>query len=204
MTSVLKPETFFYWCADRPELIRRFSRLLAEKMVELNHVLRAFSGSDGPGWWITDDNSALFNRRLYREYCFPVLARVLEEMAPLPPEGSAVDDHLRYQHSDSAMGHLLEIQRELGISAVNYGPTVDAGLIREKMPGAWICGQMPPMLLRDGTPDAIREQVRYDFARAGASGGLEITTAGSLPAGVGIGRMRWMMLVVQQETRLAG
>jgi uroporphyrinogen decarboxylase len=193
MTSILKPETFFYWSADRPELLRRFSELLAEKMVEFNRVLRAFSGCTAPGWWITDDNSALFNVRLYREYCYPVLERVLSELAPPPAN--------RNQHSDSAMGHLMPLQYALGIRDVNYGPTVDAGLIREKMPEAWIRGQLPPMLLRDGAPDEIRARVVEDFRKAGASGGLEVTTAGSLAAGTGLGRMRWFMKIVQEDCR---
>lgn len=193
MTSVLKPETLFYWSADHPELLRRFSDLLAVKMVDLNQVLRAFSGNDQPGWWITDDNSALFNVHLYSAYCYPVLEYVLREMAPLPSR--------RYQHSDSAMGHLLDLQYALGINAVNYGPTVDAGLIRAKLPGALIHGQLPPMLLRNGTPKDIRTKVVEDFHKAGTTGGLEITTAGSLAAGTGLGRMRWLMQVVQNDCR---
>jgi uroporphyrinogen decarboxylase len=164
-------------------------------MLALNRALREFSGALGPGWWITDDNAALFNRRLYREYCFPVLRQVLDAFAP--------GDARRYQHSDSAVGHLLEMQYDLGIRAVNYGPTVDAGLIRAKMPEAYIIGQMPPFLLRNGSPEEIRAQVRSDFLKAGASGGLEIATAGSLAAGTGLGRMRWLMQVVQTETRLS-
>jgi hypothetical protein len=31
--------------------------------------------------------------------------------------------------------------------------------------------------------------------------GLEVTTAGSLAAGTGTGRMRWLMKVVQEECR---
>jgi uroporphyrinogen decarboxylase len=193
ITSVLKPETAFLWMYDRPALMKRFSDLLAEKMVSLNRLLRTFSQNENPGWWITDDNSALFSRRLYHEYCFPVLERVLDALAPLPAR--------RYQHSDSAMGHLLDMQYALGIRAVNYGPTVDAGLIREKMPEAMIYGQMPPFLLRDGSPAEIRLRVRDDFRKAGLGGGLEITTAGSLAAGTGLGRMRWLMKVVQEETR---
>jgi len=193
MTSVLKPETLFLWMYDHPELIGRFRDLLAEKMVELNTILRDFCGSHFPGWWITDDNAALFNRKLYRQYCYPVLERVLDAMAP--------GDAHRYQHSDSAMGHLLEMQAELGIRAVNYGPTVDAGLIREKMPQAFIAGQMPPFLLRNGSPAEIRQQVRDDFRKAGATGGLEIATAGSLAAGAGLGRMRWLMKITQEDTR---
>lgn len=193
MTSVLKPETLFYWSADHPELLTRFSAILAEKIVAFNRVLREFSGNDQPGWWITDDNSALFNVRLYRKYCYPVLENLLPAMAP----GSA----RRYQHSDSAMGHLMEMQYALGIRAVNYGPTVDAGLIREKMPDAWICGQLPPMLLRNGTPEEIRQRVVEDFHKGGATGGMEVTTAGSLAAGTGVDRMRWLMKIVQDECR---
>jgi hypothetical protein len=193
MTSVLDAQTLFYWIYDRPELIRRFRDILAVKMVELNRVLREFSEHDDAGWWITDDNCALFNRKLYREYCYPVLERLLAEMAP----GAAV----RYQHSDSAMGHLLEMQYALGIRAVNYGPTVDAGLIRAKMPDAMIFGQLPPMTLRNDGPEPIRERVVGDFRKAGAGGLLEIATAGSTAAGTGVGRMRWLMQVVQEHCR---
>jgi uroporphyrinogen decarboxylase len=193
ITSVLKPETAFLWMHDRPQLMHRFTSLLAEKMVALNQLLRDFSGNTTPGWWITDDNCALFSPGLYREYCFPVLERVLEALAP-PPS-------LRYQHSDSAMSHLLEQQYALGIRAVNYGPTVDAAQIREKMPGAWILGQVPPFLLRNGSAEAIRQRVCDDFRKAGREGGLEITTAGSLASGTGLGRMRWLMKVTAEETR---
>jgi uroporphyrinogen decarboxylase len=191
MTSVLKPETLFFWMYDHPELIHRFRDILAVKMVEFNTVLREFSSNTTAGWWITDDNCALFNRKLYREYCYPVLEKVLNAMAP----GKA----RRYQHSDSAMGHLLEMQYDLGIREVNYGPTVDTALIREKMPDVMIDGQMPPFLLRSGSPEEIRNQVIEDFQKAGQNGGLTVTTAGSLSAGTGVGRMRWLMQLVQQH-----
>jgi uroporphyrinogen decarboxylase len=193
MTSVLHPQIFFLWTYDHPRLLSRFRDLLTEKMIDLNRILRDFSGYAQNGWWITDDNSALFNRRLYQDLCVPVLKAVLDVLAPC--------DSPRYQHSDSAMGHLLDYQRELGINACNYGPTVDAAQIRITLPDATIHGQMPPMLLRTGTAHEIRHRVREDFIKAGANGKLFVTTAGSLAAGTGLGRMRWMMLCVQEETR---
>ena len=193
MTSVLRPETVFFWCYDHPQLMQRFSSILATKMVGLNRVLREFSGNTQPGWWITDDNCALFNRALYREYCYPVLEAVLAAMAP--------HNARRYQHSDSAMGHLLEYQRDLGIRSVNYGPEVDVALIREIQPQAVINGHTPPFLLRDGSPDEIKARVLSDFQKAGGTGGLIVTTAGSLAAGTGVGRMRWYMQCVQEHCR---
>jgi hypothetical protein len=197
MTSVIDPSTLFLWMYDCPDLVARFRDILATKMVELNRVLRAFSGYDLPTWWITDDNSALFSPHLYREYCFPVLQKVLDEMAPLHA-GPLVQ---RYQHSDSAVAHLLDQQYDLGIRVVNYGPEVDAGLIRERMPKAYILGHVPPFLLRNGGPQEIQQRVLDDFAKAGATGGLEVTTAGSLAGGTGVGRMRWLMKVVQEGCR---
>lgn len=193
MTSVLHPETVFFWLYDHPDLMRRFRDILAQKMIELNTVLRKFSGNTDVGWWITDDNCALFNKKLYGEFCYPVLEKVMNALAP--------GDAYRYQHSDSAMGHLLDYQRQLGMKSVNYGPTVDVALIREKMPDALINGHLPPMTLRNGTPEEIRERIVSDFNKAGANGRLNITTAGSLAAGTGVGRMRYNMLVVQECCR---
>ncbi|MEZ4580396.1 MAG: uroporphyrinogen decarboxylase family protein [Caldilineaceae bacterium] len=184
----------FYWMYDHPDLMARFRDILAAKMVESESAFCALSGKHcTPGWWITDDNSALFNRAFYREYCFPVLDRVLDALAP--------GDAPRYQHSDSSMGHLLDMQYELGIRRVNYGPEVDAGRIRAEMPDALIEGQMPPFLLRNGSPAAIEQRVIDDFGKAGAGGGLQVATAGSLAAGTGVGRMRWFMQLVQTHCR---
>jgi uroporphyrinogen decarboxylase len=74
-------------------------------------------------------------------------------------------------------------------------------LIRAKMPDAWIHGQMPPFLLRNGSPEAIHQRVLEDFRKAGQTGGLNMTTAGSLAAGTGVGRMRWFMWIVQEHCR---
>ncbi len=193
MTSVLSPDTLLYWIYDHSDLIARFRDLLAVKMVELNRVLRAWSGNDAPGWFILDDNCALFSPDLYREFCVPVLERVLDAFAP--------PGAVRHQHSDSAMGHLLDLQRGLGVNQANYGPEVDVALIREKLPGALILGHMPPFLLRNGSPEEIAARVEDDFGKAGATGGLQITTAGSLAAGTGVGRMRWLMKLVRDRCR---
>ena len=193
MTSVLSAEDVFFWMEDHPDLMGRFRDLLAAKMIEFNRVLREFSRNDHPGWWITDDNCALFNRELYREYCYPVLEAVMDALAP--------GDAPRNQHSDSSMEHLLDFQYALGIRAVNYGPEIDVRNIRLKMPDAMINGHMPPFLLRNAGPEEIRQRVVSDFEKAGEGGGLTVTTAGSLAAGTGVGRMRWLMLCTQNLCR---
>jgi uroporphyrinogen decarboxylase len=193
MSSILDVETLFYWMYDYPEIMGRFRDILVGKMIELNTVFREFSGNTDLGWWVTDDNCALFSKRLYKKYCVPVLDKLLEAMAPNNAE--------RYQHSDSAMAHLLDYQRNLGINVVNYGPELDVSLIREKMPEAIIKGHIPPMMLRNESPEVIKERIIGDFEKAGKGGGLEIATAGSLSAGTGVGRMRWLMKLTEGYCR---
>ena len=115
MTSVLNPELYFYWTVDHPALLANDSATSWPKRWSPSTASCATSAAhDEAGWWITDDNSALFSPRLYATYCAPVLATVLDDLAP--------GDAWRYQHSDSAMGHLLDQQLALGIRDVNYGP----------------------------------------------------------------------------------
>lgn len=197
ITSVLDPQVALLWCYDEPDLMDRFARILTQGYLRLNRRLRAFSGFSGTAWWITDDNCCLFNAKQYRRFCMPVLRAVLDEFAPLP-------GGRRYQHSDSAMAHHLDAQRELGIDSVNYGPTIDPALIRARIPDAVINGHIPPFLLRNGSPEEIRARVRSDFTKVGAGGRLVIATAGSIPAGTGIGRLRWLMECVRTETRYGG
>ena len=46
-----------------------------------------------------------------------------------------------------------------------------------------------------------RPKCVQDFRKAGATGGLHVTTAGSLAAGTGVGRMRWLMQAVARHCR---
>jgi hypothetical protein len=69
------------------------------------------------------------------------------------------------------------------------------------MPEAVINGHTPPLLLRNDSPEAIKARVISDFEKAGATGGLVVTTAGSLAAGTGVGRMRWYMKLARDYCR---
>jgi uroporphyrinogen decarboxylase len=193
MTSVIKPDLCLMWFYEHPDLMARFRDLLTRKLIEHTKILREFSGSPGGGFFVLDDNCALFSASLYREFCFPVFDGFLNAIGC--PRGS------RYQHSDSAMGHLLDLQRELGVTGVNYGPTVDVALIRQKMPDACIDGHMPPFLLRNGTPGEIEQRIKDDFRKAGATGKLNVRLAGSLAGGTGVGRIRFFFQCVERYCR---
>lgn len=193
-TSIIGTSNLCIWMMDFPEVIQDFYELLADVYVRYASILRKLTHVGFEGWWITDDNSCLFSPKQYERFCAPVLKVLFENFAHSQTAS-------RYQHSDSAMGHLMPILDRLGVNSVNFGPTIHPAVIREAMPNAYINGQLPPLILRNGTEDDIREYVRRDFEAVGHNGGLTCTTAGSVDEGTSFENLRAYMLAVQELTR---
>ena len=139
--SIFGVETFIYLCLDEPELAQRFSASIADatvRMAEIADEEAGYAPGEAPhGFSFADDNCCLLTPEMYEMFGYPILKRVFEHFSPDP-------DDKRYQHSDSAMGHLLPILGRLDLNGVNFGPTVMADEIRKHMPLARIDGRIAP------------------------------------------------------------
>jgi uroporphyrinogen decarboxylase len=193
-TSVIGTTTCLYWLVDYPGEMDRFFHVLAETLIRYHRILERQTNTEYRGYGWLDDNCALLSPPMYERFCFPVLKRIFDEFAPRPGD-------MRYQHSDSAMAHLLPILTRLNFTGVNFGPTVMAAEIRRHMPRTVVHGQVAPNTVRDGTLDDIVAEVKRDFAVVGHDGGLEINTAGSISAGTSLDSIRALMWAVQEHAR---
>jgi uroporphyrinogen decarboxylase len=194
-TSILGTTNTCMFIMDEPEVMKEFFILLTEKMVEYHKALMEATGNAiGNKYWITDDNCYLFPPKQYLEFCAPFLSRVFAEFAPGPEDE-------RYQHSDSTMEHLMGILNEVGVNSTNFGPTIHPLDIRKEMPRAVIKGQMPPFLLRNGTPEEIIDIARRDIESVGRDGGLVATTAGSIAGGTSLENIRTYMWAIDKYGR---
>lgn len=196
-TSVCGTDRYLYFLIDYPDVMQRFHELLAQKLVEHARVLGEVLGYIPKGYAFLDDNCALLSPALYERFCAPVLQYVFDELAP-------DEEDWRYQHSDSAMDHLLPILARFNFKAVNFGPTVRVQDIRRWMPRTCIHGQVAPMTLRNAPYEAIIAEVRRDFDAVGHDGGLLVTTAGSIAAGTTFDRIRCLMWAVDRYCRYDG
>lgn len=177
-TSILGTVNTCMFIMDYPEVMDDFFEILTDKLIEYNETMSKYTGHpiNRTHFGIADDNCYLYPPKQYERFIVPSMQRLIKEYAPEP-------HHLRHQHSDSDMGHLMGILNDLGINAVNFGPNIHPLDIRKAMPKALIQGQMPPFLLRNGTPEEIINTVRRDIDTVGQDGGLVECTAGSVAAG---------------------
>src|SRR5699024_8264740 len=122
-----------------------------------------------PGFSFADDNCCLLTPDLYRRFGYPVLKALFDKYSPNPNDP-------RYQHSDSAMAHLLPILGELDLTGVNFGPTVMVPEIRKYLPHARIDGCIAPFTFMRNDVDGLKMEVNRDVDYGFEYGGVNITT----------------------------
>ena len=148
------------------------------------------------GFSFADDDCQLMTPDMYRIFGYPVLKRVFAYTSPNPEDS-------RFQHSDSAMGHLLPLLADVKLTGCNFGPTLTVREIRKYMPETRIDGQLAPFTFMRNVEEDIIAEVKRDCEAAKENNlrGLNLKTAGSINNGSLLTSMRTVMAAIQNFGR---
>ncbi|MEA4964349.1 MAG: uroporphyrinogen decarboxylase family protein [Oscillospiraceae bacterium] len=200
--SIYGVEKMIFLLVDEPDLAHRFMDDIGDVLMGYIKIFEQEAGIENIRenqypYRFNDDNCCMLNDELYEEFAFPVLKRIFDYASP---KGSGLG---RYQHSDSAMAHLLPVLSKLDFTAVNFGPTVLLDQIRKYMPNTRVDGCLSPMTLMRNDEEAIISEVRRDceMAKSLNTKGLLIYTAGSVNYGTKLTSIRAAMYAVQKYGR---
>ena len=198
--SLMGTSNFIYFLYDEPELMQRFSRSIADAILKLNKTIDKACGYNEQnklhGFSFADDNCCLTTPEFYESFGYPVLKKVFDYYSP-------DKDDMRYQHSDSDMGHLLPILGRLNFTGVNFGPNVLVNQIRKYLPHTRIDGCVAPYVFMRNQSEEIFSQVKRDCQMAISSGikGLNLSTAGSINPGSSLASLKLVMQTIQNYGR---
>ncbi len=197
-TSVYGAENMIFLTMDNPDLAVRFRDAILRTMLGIARVLDEEAGytpKTAPhGFGFADDNCCLFNPDMYELFGYPILKAIFERFSPNPEDS-------RYQHSDSAMGHLLPFFEKLNMTGVNFGPTLTVSEIRRHCPKAVIQGQLAPFTFSRNEELRMVCELLRDFEQAKEKRGLMFATAGSINNGSRLTGMRLLMAAAQMWAR---
>lgn len=199
-TSIFGVENLLFLYYDEPELFERFGQTICKVIMEYITIFREEAGyteETAPhGFSFADDDCNLMTPDMYECFGYPTLKAVFERCSPNPGDN-------RYQHSDSAMGHLLPILGRLNLTGCNFGPTITVEEIRKYMPKTRIDGQLAPFTFMRNDQEAIIAEVKRDcaMAKVGDLRGLNLSTAGSINNGSSLESMRTVMYAIQNFGR---
>jgi len=199
-TSIFGIENLIYLLYDEPNLAKRFNDTICNVVLQYINIFiieAGYTKQNFPhGFSFSDDDSNLLTPELYESFGYPVLKEVFNFTSP--NVGDA-----RYQHSDSAMGHLLPILSRLNLTGCNFGPTLTVSQIRKHMPNTRIDGQIAPFTFMNNDEDIIISEAKRDclMAKENDLRGLNLTTAGSINNGSLLTSMRAVMSAIQNYGR---
>ncbi|MCL2773995.1 MAG: hypothetical protein FWD71_11660 [Oscillospiraceae bacterium] len=195
--SIYGIENLIYLIMDEPDLAKRFSDTIADVIIKMTEIMDIESrgSSYDSGFGFNDDNCCMLNDEMYDFFGYPILKRVFDRFCPEPKR-------FRYQHSDSAMGHLIPILGRLNFHGVNFGPTVTVDKIRKYMPKTRIDGCIAPFTFMNNDRGKLIAEVKRDCEMAKQYGrGLNLTTAGSINNGSSLESMRVIMWAICEYGR---
>ncbi|MBO7385495.1 MAG: hypothetical protein J6U63_04040 [Clostridia bacterium] len=195
--SLMGTTEFLYFLADEEELAERFSSDIADVIIRMAEIMdeeAGLTGKDTHGFSFADDNCCLLSPAMYEKFGYPVLKKVFARFSPDPEDK-------RYQHSDSAMGHLLPILGRLDLNGVNFGPTVMVPEIRENLPHARSDGCIAPFAFMRNEREELIAETKRDIEAGFRYGGVNISTAGSINNGSSLESMRLIMEVIWENRK---
>lgn len=195
--SLMGTTEFLYFLMDEEELAQRFSDDIANVIIGMAEIMddeAEATPEKRRGFSFADDNCCLLTPDMYAKFGCPILKKVFNHFSPDPADS-------RYQHSDSAMAHLLPQLGQLDLNGVNFGPTVMAPEIRKYLPHARIDGCIAPYTFMRNEREKLKEEVLRDIEAGFACGGVNISTAGSINNGSSLESMRLIMDVIWDNQR---
>lgn len=199
-TSIYGAENLIFLYYDYPELYKRFSNTIGKIILEMSKIMDEEAGyvpeKKPAGFSFADDDCNLLTPEMYEVFGYPILKKIFSYYSPDPGDR-------RYQHSDSAMGHLLPILGKLNLTGCNFGPTVLVDEIRKHMPNTRIDGCLAPFTFMKNNQEKIINEVKRDCEMIKQTGtkGLNLSTAGSINNGSSLESMRTVMYAIQTYGR---
>lgn len=196
--SLYGVENLIFLIEDEPDLAARFRNAISDAVFSMATLMDNEAGIGSThrtaGFSFSDDDCCLLTPDMYEFFGFPILQRIFNHWSPRK-------DDMRYQHSDSSMGHLLSVLARLNLTACNFGPSLTVREIRNHMPKTRIDGQLAPFTFMDNDENSIIDEVRRDCEMARPERGVNLSTAGSINNGSLLSSMRAVMHAIQNYGR---
>ena len=179
---------------ERPDFVRELLRIVTDKLIAYLDFCWAEEGLPVPkdfAW--TDDLAVSLSAETYRDVVLPSEKRLRFHF-----------DGRVSLHMCGRSDHLLEIFRDdLAIHELQgFGYEVDLDRIGRVMGGKVVLiGNVNPMLIHSGTPDAVREATRRVIERLGPYGGLIVQDGNNIPPGSPLANINAMMEAAERWGR---
>jgi uroporphyrinogen decarboxylase len=127
---------------------------------------------DPRGVLLLDDIVGMLSPAMFEQVVRPRFSRIF----------AAFDGLLKVYHNDTPCEHLLRPMSTLGFDVLNFSHETDIALVRERMPGIALMGNVPPLsVMARGAPDEVRAWAGECIRKTGGEGLILSAGGGASP-----------------------
>lgn len=184
--DVMGQVDLFLGVYERPDFVRELLRIVTDKLIEwLDFCWKEEQLPTPKDFAWTDDLAVSLSAQTYRDLVLPYEKRLRFNF-----------DGYVSMHMCGKTDHMLEIfADDLKINELQgFGYQVNLDRIASALGGRVVLiGNVNPMLIHDGTPEAVREAVRHIIAKLGHYRGLIIQDGNNIPPGSPLENINAMM-----------
>ncbi|GAB4453648.1 MAG: uroporphyrinogen decarboxylase family protein [Anaerolineae bacterium] len=183
--DVMGQTELFIACHERPDFVRALLRIITDKLIEYLDFCWEEEGLGARDLAWTDDLAVSLSADMYRDLVLPEEKRLRFHF-----------DGWAMLHMCGRTDHLLEIFRDdLQINEYQgFGWQVDLDRIAEAMGGRVVLlGNIDPMLIRNGTPETVREATRVAIEKLAPCRGYIVQDGNNIPPDAPLENINAMM-----------
>lgn len=140
---------------EDPQYVHDLLSFITEETIRRIKRIYEFSGIAYPQqcWGFADDSIELISTEMYKKFVMPYHIRLLNEFS----KGGPNSIHI----CGKVQRHLKTLKEELNIKTFDLGFPVDLGKARQELgEDVLLIGNVSPILLKNGPPGKIRDEVK--------------------------------------------
>jgi uroporphyrinogen decarboxylase len=159
-----------------PDQVHSLLARITQTLLRVTEVKRERLGVEADAMLVAEDTVSSLSPQGFLEFVVPYTRRMFVEV------GAPVN----LWHCDGQLHHLVDLIPDLGATVlISFDPHTDLGIFKQRIGGrVALSGNIAPLsILRNGTPAAIREEVRRQMEVGRLGGGYLLDTGGEIAHG---------------------
>jgi uroporphyrinogen-III decarboxylase len=187
-------EDFYWWLLEYPEACHRFLAKITQAEIASEDNTRRIDPRPRTFFAIAEDSAQIMSPELFKTFCVPYSNILFERYGDSIPFGRTI-------HMCGKSTHLHKVLKEdLKMNSFwLFGYLVPPKVAAANLGGTTLLwGNISPMLMKDGTPDQVKQAARECLGEMGPCGGLLLGDGANVCPGTPLASFQAIMDAVEE------
>jgi uroporphyrinogen-III decarboxylase len=184
-------EDFYWWMLEYPQQCHRFlAKITQGEISSEEHTRRVDPSPRGEAYGLAEDSAQIMSPQLFKEFCVPYSRAIFDRFGRQE----------RGIHMCGDSTHLHQaLKEDLHMTSFDlFGYLVPPEVAAANLVGIRLWGNLNPMLMKNGTPQRVKQAARECIEALGPCGGYLLGDGANVCPGTPLASFRAVMEAAEQ------